>query len=124
MYGIETLFSSHLVQFSVKRKHFLNNYLFDSHSWLLTNLFISSDLVLYTIVIVDIRKCNNLLINAFEAASINEAKLNIIENYQQIGSKYTLDTIVFILLLTLGNFTGIVIYFRLLFTKHSLVYYV
>jgi hypothetical protein len=71
-----------------------------------SNYCFSSDLVLYTIVIVDINKCNNLLINAFESSSINEAKLNIIENYQQISSKYTLDTIVFILLLTLGNFTG------------------
>ncbi len=69
-------------------------------------LLFLSDLVLYTIVIVDINKCNNLLINAFESSSINDAKLNIIENYQQISSKYTLDTIVFILLLTLGNFTG------------------
>ena len=67
------------------------------------NLFLIIDIVIYTLVIIDLKKCNLILNNALEMNNIKEAKRNIIQNIAQFASKSSLDTFFLILLVALGN---------------------
>jgi hypothetical protein len=58
---------------------------------------------MYTLVIIDLKKCNLILNSALEMTSIKEAKKNIVQSIAHFASKSSLDTFFLILLVALGN---------------------
>jgi hypothetical protein len=71
--------------------------------WLFIYLSIISDIIIYTLVVIDIKKCNLILNNALEINSIKEAKSNIVQDFASYASKSSLDTFFMILFVALGN---------------------
>ena len=64
----------------------------------------NSDIIIYTLIVIDLKKCNLILNNALEeTTSIKDAKLNIIKNFAQFSFKSSLDTFFLILFIALGN---------------------
>lgn len=65
-------------------------------------LLLIIDLIIYSMVIIDLKKCNLILNKALEeTTSIKEAKTNIAQNFAHFASSSSLDTIFFILLVSL-----------------------
>jgi hypothetical protein len=60
-------------------------------------------MIIYTLVIIDLKKCSLILNNALEMKSIREAKSNIAQNFALFASNSSLDTFFLILLVALGN---------------------
>jgi hypothetical protein len=60
-------------------------------------------MIIYILVIIDLKKCNLILNNALEMTSIREAKSNIAQNFALFASNSSLDTFFLILLVALGN---------------------
>ena len=60
-------------------------------------------MIIYTLVIIDLKKCSLILNNALEMTSIREAKSNIAQNFALFASNSSLDTFFLILLVALGN---------------------
>lgn len=59
--------------------------------------------MLYTLVIIDLNKCNMILNNALEMSNLREAKTNIVNNFAHFATSSSLDTVFLILLVALGN---------------------
>ena len=83
-----------------------------AHGWNYTQYFktffvifrcFCSDIIIYTLVVIDLKKCNLILNNALEISSIKEAKSNIVQDFASYASKSSLDTFFMILFVALGN---------------------
>lgn len=60
-------------------------------------------MIIYTLVLIDMNKCNDILNNALNSSTLREAKLNLIENFAEFASASSLDTFFFVFLIALGN---------------------
>lgn len=67
------------------------------------NLLIIIDIIIYTLVVIDLKKCNLILNSALEVTNIKEAKSNIVQDFASYASKSSLDTFFMILFVALGN---------------------
>lgn len=65
--------------------------------------YIISDIIIYTLVLLDVKKCNSILNNAFEIKNLKEAKNSVVQNLAYYASNSSLDTFCLILLVALGN---------------------
>ncbi len=80
---------------------------FYTHNNTKFNVYLSIDLLLCTSLIIDMKKLNLILIKTLESKTIDEAKHIIIHDFSKLINKSIIDTFVFSLLLTLGNFSEI-----------------
>lgn len=60
-------------------------------------------MVIYTLALIDMNKCNQILNDALDTPTIREAKLNIVTNFAEFASTSSLDTFFLVLLIALGS---------------------
>ncbi|RMZ98242.1 3-hydroxy-3-methylglutaryl-coenzyme A reductase [Brachionus plicatilis] len=82
----------------------LNNALLSWFKFEISNSFILIvDIVIYTLLLIDVKKCNIIFNSAFEIKNLKEAKKSVAQNLASYASSSSLDTFCMILLIALGN---------------------
>ncbi|CAF0928850.1 unnamed protein product [Brachionus calyciflorus] len=67
------------------------------------SLVLIIDIIIFTLLLIDVKKCNSIINNAFEIKNLREAKKSVVQNLASYASNSSLDTFCLILLVALGN---------------------
>lgn len=67
------------------------------------NLLLIIDMLIYTLVLIDPKKCNQLLNRSLDTKCVKEAKSELAQYFAQHAANSCLDTLSLVLLFSLGN---------------------